>query len=124
MHYQLHQATDEAMLRPGRFDCIIPVGGLDKEGCKAILQNYLSKLNAREIDLDRVTEMMSGFTPADIEYLFQQVAQFAFEQELAARRNYVVTTETLMRIIPAIRASLTDETMEEFDKDSVTYSRI
>ncbi len=115
---------DEAMLRPGRFDCIIPVGGLDKEGSKAILHNYLSKLNAREIDIDQVAEMMSGFTPADIEYLFQQVAQFAFEQELAAKKDYPVTTETLMRIIPSIRPSLSEETMEEFEKDSVTYSRI
>jgi len=115
---------DEAMLRPGRFDCIIPVGGLDKEGSKTILQYYLSKLNTGEIDLDRVAEMASGFTPADIEYLFQQVAQFAFEQELVTRQDYPVTTDTLIRIIPTIRPSLTDETIEEFEKDSVTYSRI
>lgn len=114
---------DEAMLRPGRFDCIIPVGGLDKEGSKTILQYYLSKLNTGEIDLDRVAEMASGFTPADIEYLFQQVAQFAFEQELVTRQDYPVTTDTLIRIIPTIRPSLTDETIEEFEKDSVTYSR-
>ncbi len=112
------------MLRPGRFDCIIPVGGLDKEGSKTILQYYLSKLNTGEIDLDRVAEMASGFTPADIEYLFQQVAQFAFEQELVTRQDYPVTTDTLIRIIPTIRPSLTDETIEEFEKDSVTYSRI
>jgi len=115
---------DEAMLRPGRFDCIIPVGGLDKEGSKTVLQHYLSKLNTGEIDLDRVAQMASGFTPADIEYLFQQVAQFAFEQELATKQDYMVTTDTLIRIIPAIRPSLTAETIEEFEKDSVTYSRI
>ena len=36
---------DAAMLRPGRFDCIIPVGGLDREGRTTILEHYLSKLN-------------------------------------------------------------------------------
>ena len=106
--------VDEAMLRPGRFDCVIPVGGLDKEGCKTILQNYLSKLNAGIIDLDRVAQMISGFTPADIEYLYQQVAQYAFEQELTTQQDYQVTTETLITIIPTIRPSLTDEAMEEF----------
>ena len=114
---------DEAMLRPGRFDCIIPVGGLDKEGSKAILQNYLSRLNIGEIDLNRVAEMTTGFTPADIEYLFQKIAQFAFEQELATEQDYRVTTENLLQIIPTIRPSLTDKAREEFEKEIVAYSR-
>jgi len=114
---------DEAMLRPGRFDCIIPVGGLDREGSKTILQNYLSKLNVGEIDLNQVAEMTTGFTPADIEYLFQKIAQFAFEQELATKQDYRVTTETLLQIIPTIRPSLTDKAREEFEKDIVAYSR-
>ena len=63
-----------AMLRPGRFDSIIPVGGLDREGKTTILEHYLSKLNAGHIDLEQVVEMTAGFTPADIQYLFHQVA--------------------------------------------------
>jgi hypothetical protein len=35
---------DTAMLRPGRFDCVIPVGGLDRKGRTTILEYYLSKL--------------------------------------------------------------------------------
>lgn len=115
---------DGAMLRPGRFDCIIPVGGLDREGRTTILEHYLSKLNAGEIDLQQVVEMTSGFTPADIQYLFQQVAQFAFEQELASKRDYRVTTETFIHIMPGVRASLSDEVIEEFEKDSIIYSRV
>ncbi len=59
-----------------------------------------------------------------MEYLFQQVAQFAFEQELATKRDYLVSTETIFEIIPKIRPSLTDEIIEEFEKDSITYSRV
>jgi transitional endoplasmic reticulum ATPase len=114
---------DAAMLRPGRFDCIIPVGDLDKEGRTTILQYYLSKLNTGPIDLDQVVTMTSKFTPADIEYLFHQVAQFAFEQELAAKEDYQVTTETFVELVPRIRPSLSDEIIEEFEKDCVTYSR-
>jgi transitional endoplasmic reticulum ATPase len=72
---------DAALLRPGRFDCIIPVGGLDEDGRRTILEHYLSKLHTQDIDLNLIVKMTSRFTPADIEYLFQQVAQFAFEQE-------------------------------------------
>ncbi len=114
---------DNALLRPGRFDCIIPVGGLDEDGRKTILKHYLSKLNVGEIDLDRIVKMTSRFTPADIEYLFQQVAQFAFEQEYATKQDYRVTEDTFVQLLPKIRPSLTDEIIEEFRKDCITYSR-
>jgi transitional endoplasmic reticulum ATPase len=114
---------DTALLRPGRFDCIIPVGGLDEDGRRTVLEHYLSKLNTEEIDLNFIVKMTSRFTPADIEYLFQQVAQFAFEQEYANKQDYRVTTDTFIQILPKIRPSLTDEIIEEFQKDSITYSR-
>jgi SpoVK/Ycf46/Vps4 family AAA+-type ATPase len=115
---------DAAMLRPGRFDCIIPVGGLDREGRITILEHYLSKLNTGQVDLDRLVEMTSGFTPADIQYLFQQVAHFAFEQELASKKDYLVTAETFSHIEPKVLPSLSDQIIEEFEKDSVSYSRV
>lgn len=115
---------DSAMLRPGRFDCIIPVGGLDKEGRVTILEHYLAKLNTGDVNLDRLVEMTSGFTPADIQYLFQQVAHFAFEQELASKEDYQVTTETFINIKPKVLPSLSDKVLKEFEKDSVSYSRV
>jgi transitional endoplasmic reticulum ATPase len=114
---------DNALLRPGRFDCIIPVGGLDEDERATILQHYLSKLNTGEIDLKRIIKMTIRFTPADIEYLFQQVAQFAFEQELLIKQDYRVTTDTIFEILPKIRPSLTEEVSTEFEKDIITYSR-
>lgn len=115
---------DAAMLRPGRFDCIIPVGLLDREERITILKHYLSRLNTGQIDLERLIDMTSGFTPADIQYLFQQVALFAFEQELASKNNYLVTADTFALITPEVLPSLSDEVIEEFKKDSVNYSRI
>ena len=115
---------DTALLRPGRFDCIIPVGGLKEDERKTILGHYLSKLHTGEIDLDRIIKITAQYTPADMEYLFQQVAQIAFEKELATKQDYRVTTETIFEIIPKIRPSLTDEIIAEFEKDSITYSRV
>jgi SpoVK/Ycf46/Vps4 family AAA+-type ATPase len=115
---------DAAILRPGRFDCIIPVGGLDEEGRETILLHFLSRLNTGVVELKRLVKMTCGFTPADIEYLFQQVAQFAFEQELARKEDFQVTTGTFLEIIPRVRPSLTDEVFAEFEKDCATYSRV
>ena len=114
---------DAALLRPGRFDCIIPVGGLDEGGRSTVLEHYLSKLHTENIDLDLLVKMTSRYTPADIEYLFQQVAQFAFEQEYASKQDYQVTTDVFIKILSTIRPSLTDEIIEEFQMDSITYSR-
>ncbi len=114
---------DSALLRPGRFDCIIPVGGLDEDSRKTILQYHLTKLNTEKVDLDLIVKLTSRFTPADIEYLFQTVAQFSFEQEYASGQDYRVTTDTFVQILPKIRSSLTDEIIDIFKKDSITYSR-
>jgi transitional endoplasmic reticulum ATPase len=115
---------DAALLRPGRFDCIIPVGGLDEDGRRTVLEYYLSRLNTEGIDLSLIVRMTLRFTPADIEYLFQQVAQYAFEQEYTSGKDYRVTTDTFVDILAKVRPSLSNEIIEEFQKDSITYSRI
>jgi SpoVK/Ycf46/Vps4 family AAA+-type ATPase len=115
---------DPALLRPGRFDCIIPVGGLNDAERRTILEYYLSRLNTGEIDIDRIVNETSRFTPADIQYLFEQVAQSAFEQEIAKKEDHKVTTETIFQIMPRVRPSLTDEILEEFERDSHTYARV
>jgi transitional endoplasmic reticulum ATPase len=74
--------------------------------------------------MERIVRMTSGFTPADIQYLFQQVSQFAFEQEFSSKEDYRVTTETFIQIAPRERASLNEEMIEEFEKDTINYSRI
>jgi len=114
---------DAALLRPGRFDCIIPVGDLDEDGRMTILEYYLSRLNTKGIDLDRIVSMTSRFTPADIEYLVQQVAQFAFDEEYASKHDYVVTTDTFLQMIALVRPSLTKGMIEDFKKDSIDYAR-
>ncbi len=114
---------DAALLRPGRFDCIIPVGAANEDERATILRHYLSKLNTGDVDLNLIVKMTVRFTPADMEYLFQQVAQFAFEQELATHQDYRVTTATILEIMPKIRPSLTDDIITEFEKDGIAYSR-
>lgn len=114
---------DPALLRPGRFDCIIPVGGLTADERKTILDHYLSRINVGHIDLDKLVNETSKFTPADIQYLFEQVAQYGFEQEIGEKTDYKVVTEDILQVMAKVRPSLTDEIVEEFEEDSRTYSR-
>jgi len=114
---------DAALLRPGRFDCIIPVGGLDSQGRRTIFEHFLSNTNRGEVDVDTIVSMISLFTPADIEYLFQRVRQVTFEREYSKEGNCLVTTETFMEIIPEISPTLTEEISEEFELDCEKYTR-
>lgn len=118
------QQLDAALLRPGRFDCIIPVGGLSDDERRTILEHYLARVNRGEIDLDRIIRATARFTPADIQYLFEQVAQFAFEQEIARKEDYQVTTETIFRILPKVNPTLTDGVIKQFEQDSITFARV
>ena len=115
---------DAALLRPGRFDCIIPVGGLNRDERKTIIEHCLARLNVGQIDLDRLVDETSRFTPADIEYLFERVAQFAFEREVAQNKDCKVTTQDFLQVMANMRPSLTDEIVEGFEKDSLAYSRV
>jgi SpoVK/Ycf46/Vps4 family AAA+-type ATPase len=115
---------DSALLRPGRFDCIIPVGSLDDEGRRTILQHYNSKVNARNINLDLIVSLTQNFTPADIELLYQIIAQRSFEREYEIKQDYAVTTEDVISEISKFRPSLTHEVIEDFRQDAIKYSRI
>jgi transitional endoplasmic reticulum ATPase len=114
---------DAALLRPGRFDCIIPVGGLDHNGRRTIFDHYLSKTNRGEVDLDKIIPAIPFFTPADIEYLFQKVTQHAFEQEYVVGKDYRITTDTFLEMIPMIKPTLTEDIIREFEQDCVEYTR-
>jgi transitional endoplasmic reticulum ATPase len=114
---------DAALLRPGRFDCIIPVGGLDDQSRRTIFEHYLLNTHMGEVDVDKILSMIGLFTPADMEYLFQQVTQFAFEKEYLKGEDYRVTTETFLEIVPGIPPTLTDQMIEEFEQDSADYTR-
>jgi SpoVK/Ycf46/Vps4 family AAA+-type ATPase len=114
---------DAALLRPGRFDCVIPVGGLDDEGRRTVFEHYLSKTNRGEVDLDKILPAIPFFTPADIEYLFQKLTQHAFEREYLVGKDYKITTATFLEIIPTVRPTLTEDIINEFRQDCLDYTR-
>ena len=114
---------DAALLRPGRFDCIIPVGGLDVQGRRTIFDYYLSKTNSGKVDTDKIVSLIPLFTPADIEYLFQKVSQVAFERELVRGEDYRLTTDIFLELLPKVRPSLSEEIIKEFELDCIDYTR-
>jgi transitional endoplasmic reticulum ATPase len=114
---------DTALLRPGRFDCVIPVGELDEGSRRTIFEYFLTKTNRGDVDVDKIISAMPYFTPADIEYLFQKVTQKAFEKEYTVGADYKLDTKTFMEAISQIRPSLNPEVIAQFEKDCAKYTR-
>lgn len=114
---------DAALLRPGRFDCVIPVGALDDHSRRTIFESYLARTNRGEVDVERIVSRIPHYTPADIEYLFQKVTQAAFEREYRAGQDYRLDTAIFEQTIPEVRGSLSAEIIAEFEEDCARYTR-
>lgn len=114
---------DKALIRPGRFDCIIPVGDLDHKSRSLIFNHYLARTNHGKVDVDKVVAGLSFFTPADIEYLFHKVSQYAFEKEYSQGRNYEITTATFADMMAECQPSLSEANIRELENDSVQFTR-
>jgi len=118
----IHQ-LDAALLRPGRFDCIIPVGGLDHDGRRTVFEHYLAKTNFGDVDVDGVVSLMPMFTPADMEFLFQKVTHTAFQKEYHQGTDYRITTGDFLEALHDVKPTLTEEVLAEFHEDCERYTR-
>lgn len=65
---------DQALLRPGRFDVEVTVPTPDYTGRKEILGLYLSKVLAKDVEVDLLARGTTGFTGADLENMVNQAA--------------------------------------------------
>ncbi len=115
---------DAALLRPGRFDLVIPVGALDSEGRRTIFQYFLDKTNHGDVDVEKLVGIIEFFTPADIEYLFRKVTQRAFELELSHGKDYRVSTRDFLELLPEVKPSLNARLIDQFEKECIKFTRL
>ncbi len=112
-----------ALLRPGRFDIIFPVGSLEKESRKMIFAHKIKALMVEDIDLDLISEKTEGFTPADIEAVVAIVSQHSFEKEVFNKEEIKATTEDFLISISSYKPTISKEDMLEFAEDVRKYCR-
>ncbi len=111
-------AIDPAMLRPGRFDLIIPVGAPDRAGRGELAAEFLPMCEP-----DAVAQSTEGFTPADFALAAQRAAQLAFDRALDGGAAGISAADCL-RAVEATRPSVTPETMAIYESEADSYSRL
>ena len=109
---------DPAMLRPGRFDLIIPVGAPDRSGRGELAAEFLPLCEP-----DTVAQSTEGFTPADFALAAQRAAQLAFDRALDGGAAELSAADCLSAV-EATRPSVSPETMAIYESEADTYSRL
>lgn len=111
-------SIDSALLRPGRFDLIIPVGAPDDSGRAELAAEFLSGP-----DPVVVASRTAGFTPADFALIAQRSAQFAFDRALSGGPDRI-DDDDVFAAIEATRPSVNVDAAERFATEAATYARL
>ncbi len=128
------RALDEALLRHGRFDYVIPIGLPDDAARGSIWARYVPPAAQAGLDLDAVVAESRGFSPADIEYAARKASQRAFERALhdsgpepgaeadAVRR--FPSTQDYLDAVGSTRATVSPEQAAQFHEDIAVIARV
>ncbi len=111
-------AIDQALLRPGRFDLIVPVGAPDREGRKELAGEFLGSCDPADM-----AERTEGFTPADFALAEQRAAELAFERALGGGDATVTSTDCL-DAVARTKPSVNKEAAAAFDDEAATFARL
>ena len=114
---------DQAFLRPGRFDYMLPVGPPDAEARAAIWRRYVEEITEEEIDIDALVEATEFFTPADIEFAARKAAQRAFEREHFEGPGKRALFEDFLEAISRTRPTLSADLVDAFRVDTELFAR-
>ena len=109
---------DPALLRPGRFDLIVPVGAPDETERAELASEFLPAG-----DPASVAAQTAGFTPADFALVAQRSAQFAFDRAIDGGRSEV-EAEDVLHAVRLTRPSVSDVATGQFIDEAEKFARL
>jgi transitional endoplasmic reticulum ATPase len=124
------RSLDNAFLRHGRFDYVIPIGLPDADARAAIWERFVPLASAGQVDVHALVEASEGFTPADIEFAARRASQAALESavergsEAGADAPGGPTTGHYLEAVGATRPTVSPEVVAEFLEDIDSIARL
>jgi transitional endoplasmic reticulum ATPase len=123
--------VDPALLRAGRFDKLLFIPPPDKAARRAILDiQTKGKPISKDLDMERVSEMMDGFTGADITSVVNTAVSLVLQEFVAkfpkpedAKKNAIEAVVTMKHFEDAIRKVKTSREGKPVEKVAVPYYR-
>ncbi len=114
---------DPALLRPGRFDYVLPIGPPDLTARTALWARFVRTLTPASVRVEELAAQTELFTPADIEFAARKATQSAFERALASQADSPATHEDFEAAVAATRPTLTGAILRDFAQDIEHFSR-
>ena len=107
---------DSSLLRPGRFDRLIMTPSPDEHARKEIFKIHTKNMPLeKDISLDDLAKETDGFSGADIEALCREAAMIALRDDIKVKK---ITRKHFVKAMDGIRASLTEDLLEYYNKVS------
>lgn len=115
---------DSAVLRPGRFDLVIPIGPPDLSARRSLWEAALARLDHQGVDIEALALETEGFTPGDVELASQRAAAAAFDRIREGLEPAFVASTDLDAAVARTRPSVTVEIRERFSEEVLKYARV
>lgn len=119
----LIDSLDPAVVRPGRFDLVIPIGPPDDEARLAVLEQMLGAIPASVVEPARLVDATAGLTPADIAGVIQRAAATAFLGARAGDQNRRLRTEDVVAALAEVTPTISAEARRVFEDEAARYTR-
>jgi SpoVK/Ycf46/Vps4 family AAA+-type ATPase len=121
------RALDDAFLRHGRFDYVIPIGLPDEQARDSIWRRYIPHSSGDAVDLAEMVKRTDGFSPADIEYAARKASQRALEAAVydeSGGGREGPSTEDYLWAIGDTRMTVSSEMVGSFLEDIESLARL
>ena len=121
------RALDDAFLRHGRFDYVIPIGLPDEQARESIWRRYVPPQAIEAVDIKELVKRTDGFSPADIEFAARKASQRALETAVYEKSPKVAdgpVTEDYLWAIGDTRMTVSSEMVGQFLEDIDALARL
>ncbi len=115
---------DPALLRPGRFDYVLPIGPPDPDARAALWRVFIAGITQESVPVEELVAITDLFTPADVEFAARKAAQAAFERALASGADSPAGLDDFRAAVAATRPTLSRGLLREFEEDIERYARL
>ena len=115
---------DSAVLRPGRFDLVIPIGPPDLSARRSLWEAALAHLDQRGADIEKLATKTDGYTPGDIELAAQRAAAVAFDRIREGAEPAYISPDDLDAAVARTKASVSTDIRERFAEEVERFARI
>ena len=115
---------DSAVLRPGRFDLVIPIGPPDLSARRSLWEAALANLDQRGADIEKLATKTDGYTPGDIELAAQRAAAVAFDRIREGLEPAYISPDDLDTAVARTKASVSSDIRERFAEEVERFARI